>query len=291
MSKLILGTVQFGKIYGINNESGKPSKNEIFSILKGAHNSGIDILDTAESYGDAHKIISEFHSKSNLRFKIMTKYSPNNREYPSDLINRVNFHCLNFNINYLYCYMFHSFNDFKDYASEKRNILQELKSSGKVKRIGVSIYENKELENLLDYDEVDLIQLPFNLLDNDYQRKEVISKARKRGIEIHTRSVFLQGLFFKDIVKISGNLLDLKYDLNILKNQVKKSSLSMTAFALNYPLTKAYIDKVIIGVDSLTQLKDNINCLGKIDFRSAYKDIDLIKVNSVKLLNPSNWKL
>jgi aryl-alcohol dehydrogenase-like predicted oxidoreductase len=291
MSKLILGTVQFGKNYGINNELGKPAKDEIFSILREAYKSGIQILDTAESYGDAHKIISEFHKISNIRFKIITKYSPEITEYPDDLIDRINFHCSNFNINYLECYMFHSLNDFINYVKEKRNTLKELKRLGIIKKIGVSIYENNELEILFNYSEVDLIQLPFNLLDNESKRKEVIVKARKRGIEIHTRSVFLQGLFFKDLAKLSGNLLDLKYYLNFLKEYVKNSSFSMAAFALNYPLNKVSIAILLIGVDSLKQLKNNINYIEKMNFRSIYKDIDLMNVNTDKLLNPSNWKL
>ena len=66
VNKLILGTVQFGLEYGINNLKGKPDKKTVFEILSYANNKGIKYLDTAELYGDAHNLIGEFH-KSNPR--------------------------------------------------------------------------------------------------------------------------------------------------------------------------------------------------------------------------------
>ena len=74
-NKLILGTVQFGLKYGINNTIGKLKKDEVLSLMKVAYNSGIRILDTAEAYGNAHQLIGDFHNKNdNLKFKIITKF-------------------------------------------------------------------------------------------------------------------------------------------------------------------------------------------------------------------------
>ena len=290
-SKLILGTVQFGLNYGINNTIGKMSEDKVFELLENAYDLGIKTLDTAESYGNAHSVISNFHKQSKKRFNIISKYSSTNFDYPIDLVERIQVHCSNFDINYLEGYMFHSYSDFKMTINNEPNILDNIKNSGLVKKIGVSVYSNDEIEDLLNFKNINLIQLPFNLFDNEYQRKEILEKAKKRNIEIHTRSAFLQGLFFKDVNTLQKNLLPLKKDLNDLSLLSKKSNIALAELALNYPLSKSYIDKVLIGVDSLEQLKNNIKATENEFDKFIYEKVDCIQIENTKLLNPSNWKI
>jgi aryl-alcohol dehydrogenase-like predicted oxidoreductase len=290
-SKLILGTVQFGLNYGINNTIGKMSEDKVFELLENAYDLGIKTLDTAEAYGNAHSVISNFHKQSKKRFNIISKYSSSNFDYPIDLVERIQAHCSNFNVNYLEGYMFHSYNDFKMNINNDPNVLDNIKNSGLVKKIGVSVYSNDEIESLLNFKNINLIQLPFNLFDNEYQRKEILEKAKKRNIEIHTRSVFLQGLFFKNINTLNTILLPLKNDLIELGLILKNYNIDMNSLALNYAINKPYIDKVLIGVDSLEQLKNNIKATESICDKSIYRKIDCINVENTKLLNPSNWKI
>ena len=290
-SKLILGTVQFGLDYGINNTIGKLSEDQVFELLENAYDLGVRTLDTAEAYGNAHSIISNFHKQSKKRFNIISKYSSSNFDYPIYLVERIQVHCSNFNVNYLEGYMFHSYNDFKININNDPNVLDNIKNSGLVKKIGVSAYSNDEIEDLLNFKNINLIQLPFNLFDNEYQRKEILEKAKKRNIEIHTRSVFLQGLFFKDFNTLTNCLLPLKNNLSELSLILKNNNISIESLALNYPLNKTYIDKVLIGVDSLEQLKNNIKATENDFNKSIYKKIDCIQIKNTKLLNPSNWKI
>ena len=290
-SKLILGTVQFGLNYGINNAIGKMSEDKVFELLENAYDLGVKTLDTAEAYGNAHSVISNFHKQSKKRFNIISKYSSSNFDYPIDLVERIQVHCSNFNVNYLEGYMFHSYNDFKMNINKDPNVLDNIKNSGLVKKIGVSVYSNDEIEDLLNFKNINLIQLPFNLFDNEYQRKEILEKAKKRNIEIHTRSAFLQGLFFKDVNTLHKNLLPLKKDLSDLILLSKKSNISLAELALNYPLSKSYIDKVLIGVDSLEQLKYNIKVTENKFDKLIYEKVDCIQIENTKLLNPSNWKI
>ena len=290
-SKLILGTVQFGLNYGINNAVGKMSEDMVFELLENAYDLGVKTLDTAEAYGDAHSVISNFHKQSKKRFKIISKYSSSNFYYPIDLTERIKIHCSNFNINYLEGYMFHSYNDFKINIDKHPDVLDNIKSSGLVKKIGVSIYSNDEIKDLLNFKNINLIQIPFNLFDNEYQRKEILETAKNRNIEIHTRSVFLQGLFFKDINTLTNCLLPLKNNLTELSTILKNNNISMESLALKYPLNKTYVDKVLIGVDSLEQLKNNIKAVENDFDKSIYEKIDCIKIKNTELLNPSNWKI
>src|SRR5258706_13660907 len=165
--KFILGTVQFGLPYGINNGLGKPDQHEVNSILDFAYQSGIRLLDTAEAYGDSQEVIGKYHRQSANRFEIITKFSSKRDDLPVQLKERIKRNLETLAVDSLYSYMFHSFSDFKSYYQAFQSELRELKQTGVVQRLGVSVYTNQEIEELLKVDDIDLIQLPFNLLDNN----------------------------------------------------------------------------------------------------------------------------
>lgn len=284
-----MGTVQFGLDYGINNKEGKLPKSKIFELLHQAHKLGIDTLDTAEAYGNAHDVIKEFHNENSYRFKIISKYSPNVKKYSDNIVDRLKCHIENFDVSILDGYLFHSFNHFKLSLEQDSQILEKIENSGLVKKIGVSLYTNKELEEVLNYSKIKLIQIPFNLFDNHFKRYKFIEKAKSKGIEIHTRSAFLQGLFFKKIDDLQGNLIELKEDLKKIDKLSKSYRLNKATVALNYAYSKPYIDKTLIGVDNLCQLKSNIESLNYKLPESLVKKIDEINILNDNLLNPSQW--
>ncbi len=286
-SKLILGTVQFGIDYGINNNNGMPSKKEIRDILNYAFMKGIRFLDTAEAYGDSHLRIGEYHNSSENRFNIITKFFAKDDTNFSNIYEKVMNNITEMNVDKLYGYMFHSFGDYKKYYRFFKKDLNILKKKKKINKIGVSIYSNYELEQVLNDDTINLIQLPFNLLDNSNKREKILLKAKNLNVEIHTRSVFLQGLFFKNLNSIPKNLNELKPYL------VKLNSLTprINELALSYVYSKNYIDQILIGVDNVGQLKSNISSLKNYKTNDFFNKIDKINVKNHLLLNPSNWKL
>ena len=287
-SKLILGTVQFGLNYGINNTAGKPSKENIKSILDSAYNSGIQLLDTAEGYGDSQNKIGEYHNNSTNKFNVITKFSSNAEGFSLNIIERVHNNLKILDVDKLYCYMFHSFDDFKKYFEKYRKDLLILKRDGIINNIGVSLYSNDELESVLKFNEITLVQLPFNLLDNNNKRGNIIKKAKAKGIEIHTRSAFLQGLFFKNTSEFSVKIKPLEPYLNLL-NDLCDEDYKMNDLALNYVCNQKNIDKVLIGVDNVQQLESNILSEKKHIEKELTKNIEAIDVKETKLLNPSNW--
>ena len=287
-NKLILGTVQFGKEYGINNLKGMPSFKQVKEILEYAYNNGIDTLDTAEAYGISQNRIGKFHENSNKKFKIITKYSPQNKLLSENIFERVINNITKMNVDYLYSYMFHSFKDYKLYFNKFKDDLLKLRKLNKIKKIGVSLHSNDEIMQVIKNNQIELIQLPFNMLDNSYQRKEVLKICKKNDLEIHTRSSFLQGLFFMEIEKLSGNLIYLKSDLQKVK-QLISNDMNVHEIALKYVYEKKFIDNIIIGVDSIEQLKSNISA---IDYQIPPKIkliIDKMCVQKEFYLNPSNW--
>jgi aryl-alcohol dehydrogenase-like predicted oxidoreductase len=287
-SKLILGTVQFGLKYGINNTIGKPKKDEVLSLLKVAYNSGIRILDTAEAYGNAHQLIGNYHKEQNtFKFKIITKFP---HQIKHNLIKSKVLEYIDLmNVNTLDVMMFHSFDSFQSNYNSL-DTLNELKSDGLINNIGVSVYTNTQLESLLNEDLITVVQLPFNLLDNFNVRGDLINQLKIKGKVIHTRSAFLQGLFFKKYSDDISIVQALKPHLKTLNKITKKQGCSMEELALSYCIKQKNIDNVIIGVDSISQLNANIKAAAYEVSEEALKCINNIDVENLDLLNPSLWK-
>ena len=184
--------------------------------------------------------------------------------------------------------MFHSFEAYQNNKQDLKNIYS-IGAPSYFKRIGVSVYTNEELETLLSDELITVVQLPFNMLDNEFLRMPILKKLKAAGKEIHTRSSFLQGLFFKDLDTIPANLDELKPQLILIRELAKQYNVEVGHLALQYCLSKDYIDKVLIGVESLPQLNLNLKwSTEKIDVE-IFKKIDAIIVNNIALLNPSKW--
>jgi len=283
-SKLILGTVQFGLPYGINNKNGFLTEEDVDKILQRAKILGIKTLDTAAAYGKAEKRIGAFH-KNNQAFNVITKFSKKEGgNWETSLKNSLN----NLNLKRVDTIMFHSFDTFL----KNKEIITEILTENKGRlfnKLGVSVYTNQELSALKNVDEVDVIQLPFNLLDNEHQRSEILQELQSSGKEIHTRSCFLQGLFFMDDESLPKNLVALKPYLRKIKNIAEENKVEIGHLALQYVLNKNYIDGVLFGVDSIQQLEQNFNWSIKPLPAAIFIQIDKIEIQDTKLLNPSVW--
>lgn len=284
--KLILGTVQFGLKYGINNSLGKPEKESVFDILSYAYENGIKYLDTAELYGNAHELIGEFHKLyPTKKFKIITKFP---HDFEDRLEHKIKSYLNQLDIDYLEAILFHSYDSYINHKNQLTNLMK-LKSKC-VKYIGVSVYTNEQMNEVIDDINIDIIQLPFNLFDNLNLRGKLLTKAKSKNKIIHTRSSFLQGLFFMKKENKNPIRYKLEKELDLITKISLKSSMSIGSIAINYCLKQPYIDGVLIGVDSLQQLKENIS-FSKHKIPDQYIDqINSIRVDNVEFLNPSTWK-
>lgn len=287
MNKLILGTAQIGLDYGINNSFGKISIEVSHQILKKAFSSGITTLDTAEAYGNAHQVIGVFHRNHlDYKFKIITKV-PHNIKV-SSIEAKVKEYLEDLEVDCLEVLMFHSFDSFISNQGACVKLL-ELKSKGLINHIGVSVYTNDQIEYLLDKDDITVVQLPFNLLDNYSVRGTLLEELKLKGKIIHTRSVFLQGLFFKQASDENKIVQKLQSELEILNQIVAQSNCSIEELALSYCLFQKNIDNVIIGVDSEDHLNTNMKASSYKIEEDTIQKINSIKTKDLDLLNPSLW--
>lgn len=287
-NKLILGTVQLGLDYGVNNQHGRPSLKLALEILDKAYDSGIRTLDTAEAYGNSQKVIGTFHKRNPTKiFKVISKLNAKNTINTS-LSEKINENINTLGVKVLEGYMFHNYSSLKNNPYLFNEALKA-KKEGIIKKIGVSLYTNDEIEDIIkNYKTIDFIQAPFNLLDNQQKRKKAFESLKAENIEIHTRSVFLQGLFFSSQKTRNKQTGQLESYLNELDNIKKQYSLSTEKLALQYALQKDYIDYVLIGVETTQQLLQNIAiCNNKSHI--PHEAVDSINVMESELLNPTNW--
>ena len=275
MNKIVLGTVQFGLQYGINS-AGRPSKEAVKSILAKASKTGITTLDTSSAYGNSEEILGECIS-ANENFKIVSKY-PKGETPVGEMFNGSFKHL---RVKKLYGYLLHHFEVYKNNPKVWDEFVA-LKESGKVQKIGFSLYTPEELEFILNNKSpFDLIQVPFNIFDKKFL--PYMKGLHEKGVEIHVRSTFLQGLFFKDRNTLPEKLIPLMPYLLQLDEFSKESGLSISEIALNYNLQNPYIDGVLIGVDNVEQLQTNLQSV-----KDTPIDIE-INVKEQELLNPVNW--
>ena len=284
-SKIILGTAQFGMDYGINNSTGKISKLKAFDILNYAYLNGIKELDTANSYGDSETVIGEYlNSHPKNRFIITTKI--NNIKIP--LENQVYNSLENLKIEKIDKLLFHSYDVYKCFGEKVKDFYQKFKGI-LFDELGVSVYNNDEIENLINDPYINRIQSPFNLLDNFNNRGVYFNQLHSVGKTIDVRSVFLQGIFFKEIFNLQYNLIPLKKYIYFITELSKEFNIDVNSIAIGYLNSFDIIDRIIIGVDSLEQLKKNLKSFSIKLPEELLKKINSIEIKDQELINPSKW--
>lgn len=280
-NKLALGTVQFGLDYGISNVHGKTSEAEIKNILRIAASHDIDLLDTAFSYGTSEEVLGKVLShKSNFKFKIVSKFpKPEGKSIGSYL--QQSMHLLN--VTSVYGYLAHS----AEVLLENPEVWQELtqlKAGGRIAKIGYSLYEPQQLEKLLKLNMVpDLVQLPYNVFDRRFEPAMV--ELKKHNIEIHTRSAFLQGLFFMKPDALPSFFNPVKPFLKEM--QLQYSTLAELSGALLYfCMGNPMVDRVVIGVNTAEQLIQNI---ARVSAHHSVKDWKRFQITDEAMVLPYRW--
>lgn len=287
MTKLALGTVQFGMDYGINSGI-KVEQNEVLKIVNLARKSGITLIDTAQLYGSSEKVLGNVNT---VDFDIVTK----SRAFEQDIINENEANLVINDLDHslkllkqksLYAFLVHHGEDLLKPGGEMIfNKLQILKEQGLVKKIGFSAYIDNQLIKIIERFDIDIIQLPMNILDNRLINNGLLNKLYSRGIEIHTRSVFLQGLLLMDMDKRPkyfdrwSNLWKFWYEW------LTDNKLSPLEASIRYMISKPEISRVLVGVDNKDQLKNIINASdGNIPTIP-----EELTTDDPDLLNPGNW--
>ena len=287
MNKLSLGTVQFGLNYGISNKGGKIKFKEAKKILNLAEKSNIKLIDTAISYGESEKIIGDVGITN---FKFVSKLP----DFPKGYINvdewveeNIKSSIKRLRINSLYGLLIHKTeNLLGDNGKKLINSLNRIKNDGLVKKIGISIYDPSECEKIFNIMKVDIVQAPLNIMDRRLIVSGWLSKLNSQKVEIHTRSVFLQGLLLMSRNSIPSYFNRWSKIWDRWFYEIKKNNLSPTEVCLSFIFSLPEIDHIIVGVDNAYQLKDIIK---KSKSKISQIDWSFMHSNDQMLINPSNW--
>lgn len=280
---LVLGTAQLGlKNYGINNQENL-SNQKVQTILRFAKTKNIKFLDTSDLYGDAldniqgiaddfFKLILKLNFKSILKNEEKIKYveqMTKNNSYDSIL--------------------FHNHNELIADPNLWNSLLKR-KKEFKINKIGVSLYNFSELKKLNESNIFpDSIEIPYNIIDDEFN--PYLKKIKENGTEIIVRSVFMQGLLFMDPQNVPEKLKDYQEVLQQLVKLTQKHKVSLNKLMLDYVKKNSYIDKLIIGIDSIKQLEENIVVFKSEINESLLKDFDQLEIKlNKKLKKVNNWK-
>ena len=286
ISKLALGTANFGQLYGIANRAGKLETKDLVEILQIAAQSGIDTIDTAQAYGLSEQRLGDLNCS---RFNVITKIDLRlDGSIGKGCVETAVYESLcRLSIDRLSAVLIHHpeilLGPFGRVVIDELNTLKEM---GLVEKVGISIYSPTILDNISKLMKLDVVQVPFNIFDQRISKSGWNNRLEANGTEIHVRSAFLQGALL-----MSKNDLP-KYFDQFWKGHFEKwfqlqedTGYKAYELALRFCLQQSWIDKIVVGVDSAKQLEKLVNCEagGCCDFLPAFTNDDPY------LIDPSLW--
>jgi aryl-alcohol dehydrogenase-like predicted oxidoreductase len=286
MNRLALGTVQFGLPYGIANQAGQVTRVAAKEMLELARSQRIDTLDTAIAYGDSEVCLGEIGTQG---FKVVTKL-PAVPEQCSDVSDWV---CQQMaaslsrlGVSEVDGLLLHRPSQLLGSDGETLfRTMSELKEAGTIKKIGVSIYSPVELDALIPRYRFDLVQAPFSLVDRRLFDSGWLHRLKQEGVEIHTRSAFLQGLLLMPHMSIPAKFAPWAQQWDTWHRWLSTNAVTAAQACLAYPLSFSEVDRVVIGADSVAQLGQTIEEASR-GFLGVLPDISCEDEN---LINPANW--
>ncbi len=292
-NKLGLGTVQFGMHYGRFNSDGQPPIEEVTQILQEANQIGIQLLDTSPSYGESEivlgKTLPEKHS-----FYIVTKtpiFKKTNLNandismIPRSFLNSLD----NLKQNSIYGLLVHHADDLLTNGSENLfKEIQNLKDQKLVQKVGVSVYTKEQIVEVINRYPIDIVQIPINIFDQRLIQDGTLRWLKDRKIEIHARSIFLQGLLINKPDNIDSYFDYYKSHIRNYHRKLDKLGISPVQAALGFIKEIEEIDFMVVGVDTYRQF-ENIVYEYKKPWKPVSFEDDCIEVENI--VNPSLWKV
>jgi aryl-alcohol dehydrogenase-like predicted oxidoreductase len=298
LSRFIVGTVQLGKTYGIDT-LGKPTREKSIKILEYAVKNGINVFDTAPDYGDSEKIIGYFLRKFGRENKfISTKLEKlpeeawKNKDILSYKIRKeFDLSCKRLGVDKINIYLIHFTSEaFRD-KGKVLDILDDIKAEGRIDLVGVSIYTEEEFRKCMEDERIGAVQLPFNALDRRLTKSGLLAEAKKRNLVMFARSIYLQGLLLMEPERIPSFLSEAISFIKELRKIARFSGHSIKELCIKYALSINSISFIVVGINSLDQLKENINIFNSKPLdKEVIKAINEIPIPSNYILNPGKWK-
>jgi aryl-alcohol dehydrogenase-like predicted oxidoreductase len=292
LSRIGLGTVQFGAKYGISNRCGQPGEKEVADILVRAVQAGFGYLDTATTYGDAEVLIGR-HLPSGHGLRIVTKLPPVagdtvEARHANALLDALAISLDRLRVGRVHSVMIHHAIDLRKPGWQRIvEVLCEAKARGWTECVGASVYDAAELVMVERCFALGLVQLPLNALDRRLIASGCLERLKASGVEVHARSLFLQGLLLMEPATLPSHFAPLQEAIAGLRARWAEDGLTPLAGCLRSVLRIANIDAAIVGVNSLGELMEIEAAVAD----CAGNDIDYGLITAVDpiYLDPRRW--
>lgn len=290
VARIGLGTAQFGLDYGITNRFGRVSTAEAVGIVEAAADCGIDTVDTARLYGDSEQVIGGIAASRDMR--IVTKTAKLDCADPALAVEQLR---IGFSRSLealrrenIYALLIHNPADLLGQAGPALWFaLQALKAEGCVQKIGVSVYRADEMEQLRDLYPVEIVQLPLNALDRRLLDGGQLDQLASNGIEIHARSLFLQGLLLAPAEDIPTKFGPVRSAVKQMDRTFATHGLSRMEGLLALALAQRAVDRFIVGVTTAAELETIVRAARRAADIAPF-DLDLPPIDP-RYLDPSRW--
>lgn len=284
--KLALGTVQFGTNYGVANTNGQMTRQEVSRVLSLALGAGIDTLDTAVAYGESEVVLGSLGVQA---WKVITKLPsmPQSVTNADSWVNeQIEQSLSRLNVSRLYGLMLHR--PMQLLGPQGKDLFESmvrLKSSGLVEKIGISVYSSDELESMFHRYSFDLVQAPLNIWDRRLVDSGWLRKLKRAGVEVHVRSVFLQGLLLMQSEDRPAKFSRWSKAWEVWDQWLLDTGRTPLEACLGYLNGLSAVDRVVVGVDSSTQLQQII-----LAAKGELTDLPELELSGDdRLLNPACW--
>jgi aryl-alcohol dehydrogenase-like predicted oxidoreductase len=255
-------------------------------MLRLAAASGVDVLDTAQAYGSSEEVLGNAMSAEHLDFRIVTKLKRN----PSDGTVSIQPSIEKLKQRKVYGLMLHSFEEYIQ-TPEIYSELVKAKDQGLVEKIGFSVYSPDQVEKLIGADvRFDILQFPYNIFDRRFDA--LLPRLKEAGVELHVRSIFLQGLLLMEPSALVPYFSSVSGKLSILRGLATGAGITMPQLCLADVKANSFIDRVVVGVASLGELKANLGAFTGAPALAGGLALEIQKcrVDDERIINPAFWK-
>ena len=297
ISVFSLGTVQLGMDYGLGEHTAKPKKEYAFSLLDRALEKGVNMLDTANNYGDSERVIGEWLKTvdDDKKPMIVTKIGPFDHSSPealeADIYAQTEKCMQTLGIDVIDVLMIHDYADYEKNPDILKKVFKALKESGKIRYTAISVYSRHDYAFVAESG-FDAVQIPLNIFDWSQIENGGIKALADAGMMIFTRSVFLQGLVFLKLEEIDPQMdfcIPYVKKFNALCEEFK---LSPSVLAMSFALSVPGVTSLVLGCQTLEQLDNNCEMIDSVrkltsdemeKIHEAFADID------PRVIDPRCW--
>jgi len=291
LARLGLGTVQFGLEYGVSNRAGHPGEREVANILAQAIEAGIGYIDTAPAYGDAEALVGRYLPSGHC-LNIVTR-TPAIEDATIEarhgrlLLDSLATSLDRMRVDNVHGFLVHQARDLaKPGWQHLVEAMAEARARGWASRIGASIYNSDQLALLESRFAPEIVQLPLNVLDRRPIASGVLVHLKAGGVEIHARSVFLQGLLLMKPSELPDFFIPIRDDIANMQRHWAERGWSAIAACLAFALQQTEIDAVIVGVNRCTEFDEIADVARQ---SSSIRDCGAAPMVDPLYLDPSRW--